>query len=253
MLFAQISDPHVCDAVLDPVAGIDARARLVRVLATIGAAVPRVDGIVLSGDLVEQGTAADYSQLASILAAATAPVWLMVGNHDDRDELVHAFPHLGELVEAGRLRYVIEGDDLRLVMLDSLVPGQAGGAVGAEQLGWLDDVLSQAPTPAVVFVHHPPPTSGLRHVDRSALADAEELARVVRRHPQVVRVACGHLHRGLVQNWAETALSACPSTAHGFALDLASDGRARPIVSPAAFQMHRWYGGVLHTCTVAVD
>jgi 3',5'-cyclic AMP phosphodiesterase CpdA len=253
MLFAQVSDPHVCDAVLDPVAGIDARARLVRVLATIGAAVPRVDGIVLSGDLVEQGTAADYRLLASILAGATAPVWLMVGNHDDRDELVRAFPHFGAFVEVGRLRYVIEGDDLRLVMLDSLVPGQPGGALGAEQLGWLDRVLAESATPAVVFVHHPPPTSGLRHVDRSALADADEFARVLRRHPQVVRVACGHLHQGLVLNWAETTLSACPSTAHGFALDLAGDGRTTPIASPAAFQMHRWHGGVLHTYTVAVD
>lgn len=253
MLIAQVSDPHISDAGCDPATGIDAGVRLTRVLEAIGASIPRVDGIVVSGDLVEHGTDADYRRLAAILDIATAPVWLMVGNHDDRDALARAFPGLRSQFSADRLRYVIDGDSLRFVMLDSLVPGHPGGALDRAQLHWLDDVLAAASTPVMVFVHHPPPSTGLPHIDRSALANADELAAVLRRHPQVVRVACGHLHQALILNWAGTTLSACPSTAHGFALDLAVAGRVAPVRSPAAFQLHRWYGGAMHTYTVTVD
>lgn len=254
MLIAQVSDPHVTVAGASPGAGVDSHARLARTLAAIVALVPRPHAIVLSGDLVESGSEAEYGRLASLIAPAPIPVHAMAGNHDDRAALARALPDHASRCGVHGLHYVVDHPPLRLVLLDSLVPGEPGGALADGQIAWLDRVLAQRPgAPTMVFVHHPPATTGLAHVDRSALADDRAFAAVIRRHSQVVRVSCGHLHRTVVVNWAGTTLSVCPSTAHAFALDLAAEGRIRPVATPPMFQLHRWHGGALHTYTAGVD
>jgi 3',5'-cyclic AMP phosphodiesterase CpdA len=253
MLVAQVSDPHVTEAGASPGAGVDSYVRLASTLRRIAELVPRPEAIVLSGDLVEAGTAAEYARLAGVLAASPIPVHVMAGNHDDRDALAGAFPDHAERFGDHGLHYALDLGPLRLVMLDSLVPGKPGGALPPGQVDWLDTVLSaRTRTPTVVFVHHPPATTGLAHVDRSALADDRAFAATIRRHRQVVRVSCGHLHRAVLVNWAGTALSVCPSTAHQFVLDLRPDGRLRPVDEPPAYQLHRWHRDALHTYTLSV-
>lgn len=253
MIVAQVSDPHVTAEGASPGAGVDAYARLAAVLRRIADLAPRPDAIVLSGDLVEMGTAAEYARLATLVDATPLPVHLMAGNHDDRDALARAFPGHGPRFGEHGLHYAVDAGPLRLVMLDSLVPGEPGGALPPGEVAWLEAELSAHPrTPTVVFVHHPPATTGLDHVDRSALGDDRAFAETIRRHGHVVRVCCGHLHRAVLVNWAGTALSVCPSTAHQFALDLRPDGRVRPVDEPPAFQLHRWHGGALHTYTTTV-
>lgn len=252
MLIAQITDPHVT-ADGRGAAGIDGGERLARGLARVAAMSPRPAAIVLSGDLVERGERAEYQRLASIVRDCPVPILPMAGNHDDRDLLRIAFPATAP-ADDGRWRASRVVDGVRLVLLDSLEPGRPSGRLGGAQLAWLDRELgATSGRPTIVFVHHPPPSTGLVHIDRSALIDADDLAALIRRHSGVVRVACGHLHVALAMNWAGTTLTACPSVAHRFAVDLADDGRivARP--SPGAFQLHRWRAGVLHTYTVSLD
>jgi 3',5'-cyclic AMP phosphodiesterase CpdA len=254
MLIAQVSDPHVTVAGASPGAGVDSHARLAAVLRCIAGLAPRPEAIVLSGDLVEAGTAAEYQRLAALFADSPVPVLAMAGNHDDRDALARALPGHAERFGAHGLHYVVGVGPLRLVMLDSLVPGRPGGALPQGEIDWLDAMLAASRRAAtLVFVHHPPATTGLAHIDRSALADDRAFAATIRRHPQVVRVSCGHLHRAVMVNWAGTTLSVCPSTAHQFALDLRSDGRLRPVDEPPAFQLHRWHRGALHTYTMTAE
>jgi len=254
MLIAQVSDPHITAVGGSPGAGVDAHARLARALGRIAALAPRPEAIVMSGDLVEAGSDAEYARLSALVATSPIPVLVMAGNHDDRDAMARAFPDHAERFGGHGLHYVVDAGPLRLVMLDSLVPGQPGGALPQGQIDWLDTALAaRSRTPTVVFVHHPPATTGLAHMDRSALADDRAFAATIHRHRQVVRVSCGHLHRAVMVNWAGTALSVCPSTAHQFALDLRPDGRIQPIDEPPAYQLHRWHRGALHTYTMTVS
>jgi 3',5'-cyclic-AMP phosphodiesterase len=251
MLIAQVSDPHVTVPGGSPGAGVDSHARLALTLERIAALAPRPEAIVMSGDLVEAGTDAEYARLGALLAASPIPVLVMAGNHDDRDAMARAFPDHAERFGAHGLHYVVAIGPLRLVMLDSLVPGRPGGALPQGEIDWLDATLSaKRRAPTIVFVHHPPATTGLAHVDRSALHDDRAFAATIRRHPQV---CCGHLHRAVMVNWAGTTLSVCPSTAHQFALDLRPDGRLRPVDGPPAFQLHRWHRGALHTYTMTTE
>jgi 3',5'-cyclic AMP phosphodiesterase CpdA len=250
LILAQISDPHVTEPGRYGSCRIDATARLARAFARAVSIAPGIEGIVITGDLVERGTEVEYRCLSRLLRTVRVPCWLLPGNHDRRDNLLAAFPTLSCAADADGIQYVVELGSLRLVMLDSLLPGKPGGLLGKDRLDWLERTLAASATPTVLFVHHPPPITGLVHFDRSALGDADDLAAVIRRHGNVVRVACGHLHQSLYVEWAGVPLSVCPSTAHRFELDLRADGRMSAVDGEPALQVHRWYGERFHTYTM---
>src|SRR6202042_2515002 len=97
------------------------------------------------------------------------------------------FAHLpGVTSDPEYIQYTVEDHPVRLVMLDTLVPGASHGLLTADQLTWLDQTLAAQPSkPTLVGMHHPPFITGLPHMDKIALLNQEEFAAVIARHPQV--------------------------------------------------------------------
>jgi 3',5'-cyclic AMP phosphodiesterase CpdA len=132
---------------------------------------------------------------------------------------------------------------VRLIGLDTQVPGQPGGRLCAERLAWLDARLGEAAArPTVVFMHHPPFVTGLQAMDAMGLEGKEELAAVIRRHPQVERLVCGHVHRPMTRRFAGTVATTCPATAHQIALELPPTPRLSVVMEPPACMLHLWLG-----------
>jgi len=79
---------------------------------------------------------------------------MVPGNHDDRDILRSTFGKQGCPVESeGKIDYVIEDSDLRLIALDSTLPGSPGGEITEAQASWLDARLNEKPTqPTMIFI-----------------------------------------------------------------------------------------------------
>ena len=61
-------------------------------------------------------------------------------------------------------------------------------------------------------MHHPPFVVGLPAMDAMGLDGKEAFADVIRGHPQVERIVCGHVHRAITRRFAGTVASSCPST-----------------------------------------
>ena len=83
-------------------------------------------------------------------------------------------------------------------------------------------------------------------------ASSARLADVVRRHPQVHRIACGHVHRAAYASWCGTVVTICPSTAFQARADFSVAGRFAATDEPPAYQAHYWSGEALVTHAVAV-
>ncbi len=265
MILAQITDTHIVapgKLFCCPVQGtapdaerisreLDTALYLARAVAALNALVPRPDVAVLTGDLVDHGEPAEYDHLRQLLAPLHMPVFVIPGNHDAREALREAFRGGGYLPAEGYLQYTIEDYPLRLVALDTLIPGRHDGELCAEQLGWLDAALAAQPArPTAILMHHPPFTTGIAYMDNYGLANAAGLAEVVGRHPQVERILCGHLHRAIDRRFAGTVAGTAPSTAHQIRLNLVSNARISFIFEPPGYQLHLWdaeSGLVTHT------
>ncbi|HYH37143.1 MAG TPA: phosphodiesterase [Azospirillum sp.] len=255
MLIAQLTDPHIKGPGRLLARRVDTAALLAGAVAAVNALNTPPDVVLLTGDLVDAGRPEEYGLLREILQPLKAPVLPIPGNHDERGALAAAFTELPFLPRGGAfVQYVVEDWPVRLIGLDTVVPGAAGGAMCAERLAWLDATLSEQPErPTVLFLHHPPFRTGIGHMDDFGFDGMDAFAAVVRRHPQVERALCGHMHRPIQRRWAGTLASTAPSTAHQVALDLSEGGPACFVMEPPGFQLHLWRedtGLVSHTAAV---
>lgn len=254
MLIAQLSDPHIGAPAAGKPHGMAPEIALERTLSRIMTLKTRPDAVVVSGDLVDQGTAAEYARLRRLLAPLPMPVYLMTGNHDDRAALRAAFADHAYLASCDPfVQYAIDAGPWRLLMLDSLEPGRASGHLCTRRLAWLADELDgAADRRVIVFVHHCPLVTGAAHIDRSRLLDDAALADVLARHPRVERVICGHIHRALHAAWANTVVASCPSSFYQFDVHLGENGRYTPAAEMPGFQLHDLRGERLVTYTLGV-
>lgn len=255
MLIAQMTDFHVTAPGTLAYGRVDTAEHLRTAVAHLVAQPHRPDAVLATGDLVERGTDEEYAHLRALLAPIEAPLYVIPGNHDDRPALARAFADQAYLPRDGAfVQYVIEDHPVRLVALDTLVPGKTEGALCDARLAWLDARLSEQPLrPTIVVMHHPPFETGIAAMDRASLKEPAVLEAIIRRHPQVVRILAGHLHRTIVARWAGTLASTAPSTAHQIVLDLAPGAPMRFAMEPPGYQLHLASpGGAIVTHTVAV-
>jgi 3',5'-cyclic AMP phosphodiesterase CpdA len=251
MLIAQITDTHIKPQGVLAYGRLDTAPYLERAVAHLLALRPRPDLVLATGDLVDGGRPDEYRRLHDLLAPLPMPVYLIPGNHDEREALATAFPDHAYLPRDGRfIQYAVEGYPVRLLALDTLVPGQVGGLLCAERLSWLASRLAEAPArPTVIFMHHPPFATGIARMDAHGLANAPEFAEIVGRHRHVARIVCGHLHRPIQAIVGGTLATTAPSTAHQVALDLEDEPLAFTMEPPAC-QLHVWSpetGLITHT------
>jgi 3',5'-cyclic-AMP phosphodiesterase len=256
MIVAQLSDPHIVAPGASPrtPAGfgpVDTAAFLARAVAEVNRLDPLPDVVLLTGDLVDKGEPVEYEHLRSLLAPLAMPVFVIPGNHDARAPLRAAFGDDGYLPADGFIQYAVEDYDLRLVALDTLVPGKHHGELCSDRLAWLDRTLAAAPErPTLVFMHHPPFATGIAYMDKYGLEGADGLAAVIARHNQVERILCGHLHRAIDRRFAGTVAGTAPSTAHQIDLNLLPEAPLRFKFEPPGYQLHVWREGsglVTHT------
>lgn len=244
MIIAQITDTHVRPEGVLAYDRVSTNAMLDAAIGHLNAMTPRPDVLLVTGDLCDRGLPEEYEILRDILDKAEMPVYLVPGNHDDRAALRTAFRDSDYLPGDGEfLHYVIDEYPVRLVGLDTVIPGEPGGLLCSERLDWLADKLQDAPTrPTVLFMHHPPFDTGVKHMDEIGLEGAERFGEVVARNPQIMRVLCGHLHRPIQALWRGTLVSTAPSTAHQVVLDLRHEAPAEFNFEPPACQLHVWSG-----------
>ncbi len=240
-LLLQISDTHLgADW-----HGVEPDECLLRAVEAILDLPQRPDALVISGDLTQNGTAEEYARVRELVAPLDLEPHVLPGNHDLRGPLRKAFGLPGEGEE--HASHAVDLGPLRLVCLDSTIPGGEAGALDEGRIEWLDRVLGEEPEkPTVVAMHHPPLSTAIPTFDAIGLAPEwrAELAGVLARHPQVARVIAGHVHRVIVTELAGRAVLSVPST-YLQALLKFTPAPIEMVPDPAGFAIHALRGGAL--------
>lgn len=218
----QITDLHLRGTPHSELRGIDVDASLDAVLAHIQAHHWPLDALLATGDLAHEDEAG-YARLRERLTPLGLPVYCLPGNHD-----VAALPQALADGLVRRQRQVRLGG-WQILLLDSTLPGQDGGALAADELAFLDRCLTEAPQrPALVALHHHPEPTGVGWLDRTQLANPAELWAVVDRHPQVKGVLWGHIHRTFEGRRRGLALLGTPATCCQFTTADEPEAHTRP-------------------------
>lgn len=241
----QISDPHLGAGWSDG----DPAARLRAAVAAIGELPEQPDAVLLSGDVADHAEPAEYEAALEGLAPLRAPLFALPGNHDGREPLRAAFGLPGAGAE--RVDYSVELGPLRLVVLDSTVPGEVPAGIGAAALGWLDAELAATPDlPTVLALHHPPLATGIPGWDAINMSAAERaaLGEVVGRQPQVRAIVGGHLHMAMSSVLAGRPVISVPSVLEQAAPDFGADAEPGFVphpLAPPGFAVHVLHEGEL--------
>lgn len=217
VLVAQITDLHLPERAGEPVAGVDTDESLGRVLDAMRVGLPRCPDLILaSGDIADTGAASAYRRFRQYMDQTRTPSIGIPGNHDDPTALSDVW--------RGHLPQWVDTPYWRIVLLDSSLPGQDAGRLGAHGLARLRAALQDAPEHVLVVLHHHSVPVRSRWLDQYMLQDAGAFYECL--DERVRAVLCGHVHqeqdgwyRSLNADGRQTAVRvlASPSTAFQFA------------------------------------
>jgi 3',5'-cyclic-AMP phosphodiesterase len=233
------------------------QARLEEAVRAVTALEPRPSAVLLSGDLVDEPSPAAYELVRELLVPLGLPLHAIPGNHDDRDLLRASFG-AAHTTPSAPVHFVCDCGQLRVIGCDSTEPGRDSGALGTEELEWLERRLAAEPErPTLLALHHPPVQTGVRSMDAISLDpdDSGRLEALLDGHPQVLALTCGHVHTTMITAFAGRPLLICPSTNSTVRLDLrARDDLPFAVAErPVGFAVHALLGGRLVSHVQALD
>lgn len=233
---------------------VDGAQRLARALDAVEASGVRPDALIFTGDLADLGEPGAYRDLRDIVEPLAerlgAQVLWVMGNHDDRAAFRSGL--LGELPAVDTIDRVDELDGLRVITLDSTVPGHHHGELTDSQLEWLGDALATpAPLGTILAMHHPPVPSVLPLAASVELLDQSSLADVVR-GTDVRAIIAGHLHYSTFATFAGIPVSVASSTCYAQDLTVPTGG-TRPQDGAQAFNLVHVYDDTIVHSVVPVD
>jgi Icc protein len=243
VLIVQISDMHV--SVPDKLFGgrIDSRAAFERTIARVLSIDPKPDLVLLSGDLAETGVPEEYDFIAAQLARLSCTVVAIPGNHDVREAMLRKLPQCVTKQDGGHLSFVVDDFPIRIIGLDTIVPGQIHGEICERRRAWLDEVLSRETGKAtLIAMHHPPFLTGISTMDGYGIKHGlDEFKAIIAKHARNISlIVCGHAHRTIAASVTGVPVLLAPSSSLQFQLDLREKGTLRFVEEPQQFLVHLW-------------
>ncbi|CAN5152871.1 hypothetical protein BH23BAC1_BH23BAC1_49110 [soil metagenome] len=187
--FALLSDTHIPEDVENVYRGFYPYQNLKKIVPNVLKSNP--EAVLINGDVARlSGEKGDYRNVQQLIAplAEKLPVYMTMGNHDNRDHVKEIF-NLKREIEDQQVM-VVETEPVRFLLLDSLLyVDKVAGLLGKNQRAWLDTFLKNSDNkPTVIFLHH---TLGDRDSD---LLDVDRFFSIIKPHQKIKAIFYGHSH-----------------------------------------------------------
>ncbi|WAP51282.1 phosphodiesterase [Arthrobacter sp. ATA002] len=242
-----LSDTHLVGGTGPLYGAVDSRAKLAGLFDRLESSGQKPEAIVITGDLADKGERQAYAKLRNIVLPAAERmgarvIWAM-GNHDHRGNFKAAL--LDEAPDMAPVDRVYLVNGLRIITLDTTVPGYHHGELSGSQLDWLRDVLRKpAPDGTILAMHHPPVPSVQDLTVLVELRHQRDLAAVVE-GTDVRSIIAGHLHYSTFATFAGVPVSVASATC--YTQDLATPGTRGQDAGQAFNMVHVYGDSVVHS------
>lgn len=206
------------------------------------------DGVIFTGDLVELGSLEEYLILKKHIQQnfSGLPIYLCIGNHDSRDAFKQVFKGFWNTYispDNQWLQYSIDlGFGLRLLVVDSNDHGSDAGKLCKQRLDWIRNEIQAYPNDNfMIAIHHLPFVFGNSIFDAMAIEERSNLSEIIRNHPNITRMICGHVHRTMTAQIGQCPIFTAPSTFHSYGVDYQKNHRSGINTECAGFSFHQWH------------
>ena len=195
-----------------------------------------LDGVIITGDISDDGSTASYSDAYDILKELNLPLLAIPGNHDLRQPMMSYFAKDIDIQNSEFFDWVYETSDTLIIGLDTLVEGQNHGMLRSESFNFLFEKLNQPTEKNIILaIHHPPIKTGIPFMDEIALKNSDELSECLGTANQPIRILCGHVH-GIYQGTLGIhSVVTAPSTCTRFSFNKRTDAPKGFKLSPTGF------------------
>ena len=209
-----------------------------RVLDVVQEKENKIDLVLATGDIAQDGTVAAYEKFMNDIKVIDAPVRWIPGNHDIRDVMRDVAGNSGLCNKAEKV------GNWQVVLLDSSRPNHVDGFINEEEMEFLDATLAEAEMDeeidhCLVTLHHNPVPGSSSWMKDIGLRNDKEFLDMVKSHEIVRGVIYGHIHQDLDFKIGNIRYFCTPSTCIqfkpeviDFALDELNPGYRR-------FELHR--------------
>ncbi|MBD9485295.1 3',5'-cyclic-AMP phosphodiesterase [Pseudomonas sp. PDM14] len=212
VLLVQLSDSHLFAEEDGKLLGMNTCDSLQRVIERVLDEQPRIDLMLATGDLSQDGTLDSYQRFRQMTETVGDSARWFPGNHDEVPMMREA------CTGSDLLEPVVDLGNWRITLLDSSIPGAVPGYLAEDQLALLERALSEAPERHhLVCFHHHPVSIGCSWMEPIGVRNPNALFGVLDRFPQVRAVLWGHVHQEFDQLRNDVRLLASPSTCVQFA------------------------------------
>ncbi len=213
--WAFLSDTHIAGDPEDNYRGFYPYRNLQKAFAQIASDLP--EGLVVTGDIARlTGQMEDYENFQKLLVPLLGrqPIYVALGNHDDRDHFLDVFenPAGGRQAVKGKHIVTVDAGPVRFLLLDSLFStNQTMGLLGKAQRTWLQQYLQTGDDkPVILFFHH-----SLRDEDGD-LQDLPRLFDIIKPLAKVKAIVYGHSHEYGFSDFEGIHLINLPAVAFNF-------------------------------------
>ncbi|MCW3767079.1 phosphodiesterase [Paenarthrobacter ureafaciens] len=247
-----LSDLHLLGGARALHGAVDSTERLREVCQQIIDSRIQAEAVIFTGDLAEKGELEAYERLREVVeplcaALGATPIWAM-GNHDNRANFRAVFPEAAKgsrPMDPMDRSYFVNG--LRIITLDTTVPGHHHGELSEEQLEWLADELSTpAPDGTILALHHPPVPCVQDLAVLVELRDQARLAAVVG-NSDVRAILGGHLHYSTSATFAGVPVSVASATCYTQDLAVGAGGQRGRDGAQAYNMVHVYEDTIVHS------
>lgn len=152
---------------------------------------PELDGILISGDLTEDGTAQDYAELRRFIEDRVngLPVLVTLGNHDNKASFYEGW--LGETPRSDPYNRVEVWGDTAMISWDTSAQGNPDGVITPEQMQWLREAFDQNKDRHIILMTH---HHFMEHQASVPAIPCEQAFPELLRDRQIDCLLCGHTH-----------------------------------------------------------
>jgi Icc protein len=211
--FIQVTDSHLFQNASQRLIGVNTYDSL-RAVIKLVAKEEGVAGILATGDLSQDGSLESYQRFEELFRELAVPIYWIPGNHDNSAHF-HDVPENFPLTS----RSIVEAGNWRILLLDSVLPGNNTGYLAPTELNYLKENLRDDGKHHLLVLHHQPISCGSAWLDTMKLNNSDDFLRLITGNASVKAVIYGHIHQAGQQQISNISFFSTPSTCFQFTPD----------------------------------